>query len=320
MPELPDVTVYVETLRRRLVAGAATRGATLEKVWIRSPFVLRTFDPAPEAGEGLGVVGVERLGKRILLAMEGELFYVIHLMIAGRFQWKDAAKMAGSKSSVAGPPKGKIDLAAFDFDAGRLLLTEASQKKRASIHVVRGRDALKEHNPGGLDVMTCSPADFAAALRRENRTLKRALASPRTFDGIGNAYSDEILHEARLGPLKLTRSLSDEEAERLREACRSTLATWTAKLFAEFGMDGGKTGRFPGPGQITAFRPDFAVHGKFGQPCPACGTPVQRIVYADNETNYCPTCQTGGKVLADRSMSRLLGDDWPRTVEEWENG
>ena len=284
---------------------------------VKSPFVLRTFEPAPEAGEGRRVVGVERLGKRIVLALEGELFYVIHLMIAGRFQWKDADPARGGKG--LGPPKGKIDLAAFDFDVGRLLLTEASQKKRASIHVVSGRAGLRAHDPGGLDVMTCTTEEFGTALRRENRTLKRALASPRTFDGIGNAYSDEILHAAKLGPLKLTRSLDDAEVARLHEACRETLGAWTRRLMEEFRLDQPGPGKFPGPGQITAFRPDFAVHGKFGQPCPVCGTPVQRIVYADNETNYCPVCQTGGKVLADRSMSRLLGDDWPRTVEEWED-
>lgn len=296
MPELPDITIYVEALRPRAV------GQRLDRVRIKSPFLLRTFEPPIEAVAGRTVTGVSRLGKRIVLGLEGDLFLVIHLMIAGRLLWKDAGRA----------PTGKIDLATFEFGSGTLLLTEASQKRRASLHVVRGEPALKALDAGGIDVFTAAPAQFTAALRRENRTLKRAMTDPRTLSGVGNAYSDEILHAAGLSPIKLTSALSGDEFDRLLAAARSTLELWTQRLRDEF------RGRFPGQGQITAFRDGFAVHGRFGMPCPVCGTKVQRIVRADNETNYCPKCQTGGKILADRSLSRLLKDDWPRTIEELE--
>jgi formamidopyrimidine-DNA glycosylase len=302
VPEFPDISLYLTALDRRV------RGQPLGRIIIKSPFLLRTFEPPPEAAEGRLVVSLERLGKRLVLGLEGDLFLVIHLMIAGRLLWKKP----GAK------PAGKIDLATFSFEEGTLVLTEASPKKRASLHIVAGREALREHDPGGLDPLPATLAQFTAALQRENRTLKRALASPSLFSGIGNAYSDEILWAARLSPVTLTSRLKPEEIARLRAATRETLARWTARLHREFGMDGEGAGRFPGPGDITAFRPDFAVHGKYAKPCPACGSPVQRIVHAENETNYCPGCQTGGKVLADRSLSRLLKDDWPRTVEEWE--
>ncbi len=313
MPELPDITVYVEALRPRVT------GARLERVAVRNPFLVRSVEPPLESIEGGEVAGVERLGKRIVLEVgsgAGPLFVVLHLMIAGRLLWKPPGTRA----------RGKIDSAAFEFSpsragaAGTLILTEASTKKRASLHVVAGRGALCAHDPGGLDVSACKVAEFAGALRRENRTLKRALTDPRTIDGIGNAYSDEILHAARLSPVKRTGSLTEEETAGLLSACRGVLAAWTERLRGEFGLSGGGPGRFPGPGDITAFRPDFAVHGKYRKPCPVCGTAVRRIVHAENETNYCPRCQTGGRVLADRSLSRLLKDDWPRTVEEWEGG
>ncbi len=303
MPELPDITLYLDALRPRIL------GQTLTKVSIRSPFLLRTFDPPIESAESRTISGLSRLGKRIVLHLESDLFLVFHLMIAGRFRWKDAPDL---------PAPSKIDLASFSFPTGTLTLTEASQKKRASLHLVRGRDSLAALDPGGIDIFTCSAPDFAAAFRRENHTLKRVLCDPRTFSGIGNAYSDEILHAAKLSPIQLSKSLADEEAFRLLAADRSTLESWTKRLLDEFGLTGGKRGRFPGPGDITAFRPDFAVHGRFGKPCPVCGSSVQRIVYADNETNYCVTCQTGGKLLADRSMSRLLKNDWPRTLDELE--
>lgn len=303
MPELPDITVYVEALAPRVV------GRTLERLSIRGPFFVRTFDPPTEACEGLRATSVGRLGKRIVLGLDGGLRIVIHLMIAGRLLWKPPGARAG----------GKIDLAALSFgDAGTLVVTEASPKKRAGLWVVADDAGLAALDPGGLDVLTCTQDAFAQALRRENRTLKRALTNPRAFDSIGNAYSDEILHAARLSPVRLTGKLADEECGALLQAARATLTRWTDTLRREFGLAGGGPGRFPGPGEITAFRPDFAVHGRFGKPCPVCGDPVQRIVHAENEVNYCATCQTGGKVLADRSLSRLLKDDWPRTIEEWE--
>jgi formamidopyrimidine-DNA glycosylase len=312
VPELPDITVYIDALRPRVVGRRLTRAR------IRSVFLVRSFDPPLEAIEGRAVVGVERLGKRIVLALDDDLFLVLHLMIAGRLLWKP----------LGTAPRGKVDLASFDFEGnapdgapgGTLLLYEAGTQKRASLHVVAGRAGLASHSRGGIDVMSCDTAAFAAALRRENHTIKRTLTDPRLIDGVGNAYSDEILHAARLGPLKLTSALTDEEIARLHAAARQTLARWTNELRREFGIDpaNGKIGRFPGVGDITAFRPGFDVHGKYGKPCPVCGSPVQRIVYADNETNYCATCQTGGKVLADRSLSRLLKDDWPRTIEELE--
>jgi formamidopyrimidine-DNA glycosylase len=300
VPELPDILAYIDALRPRVV------GQVLERVRVIGPFFVRSFEPAVEAAQGQTVCDVRRVGKRIVLALDGEalagerLFLVIHLMIAGRLRWLKAR---------AKPP-GKIALALFDFPNGTLAVTEASGKKQASLHVVRGEEALAGLDPGGIDVLAADLVAFAAALRRENHTLKRGLSDPRLFSGIGNAYSDEILHAARLSPLALSRSLDDAEVARLHAATRSTLEHWIAVLHAQF------ADHFPGPGEITAFRPEFAVHGKFGQPCPVCGVPVQRIRYAENETNYCPGCQTGGRVLADRSLSRLLRDDWPRTVEE----
>jgi len=298
VPELPDIEAYLGVLRPRVV------DRLLSRIVIKGPFLLRTFEPPVDAAEGKRVVSVERLGKRIVLALEADLFLVIHLMIAGRLLWKTA----GTK------PKGKIDLASFDFeDSGTLILTEASPKKRASLHVIRGRDALAAQDRGGIDVLSCSPSDFGRVLIHENRTLKRRLTDPRAFSGIGNAYSDEILHAARLSPVKLTSAMKPDEVARLHESTLRVLTEWIARLRGEF------ANRFPGVGEITAFRPEFAVHGKYGKPCPVCGSPVQRIVHAENETNYCATCQTGGKVLADRSLSRLLKDDWPRTIEGWES-
>lgn len=296
MPELPDVTIYIETIAPRVV------GQPLEAIRLASPFVLRSVDPPLAEVAGRTVAGVHRIGKRIVFALEGELFVVVHLMIAGRFRWEKR----GAK------PPGRLGLAAFDFPTGTLLLTEASRKKRAAIHLVRGVAALAAHDPGGIEVLTASPVDFAAALRRENHTLKRALTDPRLFSGIGNAYSDEILHAARASPVQLTSKLTDAEVARLHAATQAVIEGWTAILRREF------AGRVPGAGEVTAFRPDFAVHGRYGLPCPDCGTPVQRIAYADNETNYCPTCQTGGRLLADRSLSRLLRADWPKTLDELE--
>ncbi len=303
MPELPDVMVYVEALEKRVV------GRVLRRVRVRSAFLLRTVEPPVEAVEGRRVGGVERLGKRIVVGLEGELFLVIHLMIAGRLRWFD-----GEAKGV-----GKIELAEFEFENGTLVLTEAGTKKRASLHVVEGRKGLAELDPGGLEVIGCSVADFEERLRRENHTIKRSLTSPKLFSGIGNAFSDEILHGAKMAPTKLTQKMTGEEVARLHEAVQRVLGEWREKLRREFGLDKGSNkglGEFPGAGEITAFRPDFAVHGKFGKPCPVCGTKVARIVYAENECNYCPKCQTGGRLLADRSLSRLLKEDWPREVEE----
>ena len=294
MPEFPDVAVYVESLERKLA------GRRLERLRIASPFVLRSVEVPPAEAEGRALAGVSRIGKRIVLELEGELFLVLHLMIAGRLRWRDAgAKLPGRRG-----------LAAFDFEPGTVLFTEEGTKKRASLHLVRGREGLALHGRGGLDVFAAGADAFAAALRRENHTLKRALTDPRILDGIGGAYSDEILHAARLSPLQLTSKSSDEELARLHEAARETLSHWVERLRAEIG-DGF-------PEQVTAFREGMAVHGRFGQPCPACGSPVQRIVYADRETNYCARCQTGGRLLADRALSRLLKRDWPRTVDELE--
>jgi len=295
MPELPDVTVYVESLRSRIV------GAILRRIRIASPFLLRSVDPPPGEAEGRRVSGVRRLGKRIVVELEGGLFVVLHLMIAGRLRWKEA----GAKIP------GRLGLAAFDFDAGTLLLTEAGTKRRASLHLARGEAALSDFHRGGLEILESDLDAFKEALRRESHTLKRALTDPGLFSGVGNAYSDEILHRARLSPLRLTRQLSDEEAARLREAAVRTLEEWTGRLRRE------ASDRFPE--KVTAFREGMAVHGRHGQPCPDCGTLVQRIVYAENECNYCPRCQTGGRLLADRSLSRLLKDDWPKTIEELEN-
>jgi formamidopyrimidine-DNA glycosylase len=294
MPELPDIVVYLECLHPRVV------GQRLERVQIRSPFLLRTAEPSLVEVEGKQVTGLSRLGKRIVFELESDLFLVLHLMIAGRLQWKPkGAKLPG-----------KIGLAAFLFASGALVLTEAGTKRRASLHVVRGREALRAHDPGGMEVLDADEAAFRAMLVRENHTLKRSLTDPRFFSGIGNAYSDEILHRARLSPLTLTQRLKALEITRLFEAVRETLLLWTDHLREETG-----TGF---PKKVTAFRDGMAVHGRFGLPCPDCGTAVQRIVYADNETNYCPRCQTQGKVLADRAMSKLLHDDWPRSIEELE--
>jgi formamidopyrimidine-DNA glycosylase len=294
MPELPDVEAYVHCLTQRVV------GATLTRVRIKSPFVLRTFEPEIDELVGRCVRAVRRLGKRIVFAFDDDHFLVTHLMIAGRFQWKTE------------PPAklSKIVLAVFEFSTGVLLLTEASQKKRASLHVVRGGGTLADHDRGGLEMLSADLAAFTDRLTRENRTLKRVLTDPRNFSGIGNAYSDEILHAAGLSPVQRSGNLSDDGVERLFNATRDTLERWTAELRQQFAE------RFPGPGQITAFRDGFAVHGRFGQPCPVCGAKVQRIRYASNETNYCPKCQTGGRILADRSLSRLLKDDWPRYADE----
>lgn len=293
MPELPDITVYVDALAPRVV------GATLERVRIASPFVLRTAVPSLDDLAGRTVREVRRLGKRIVLGLDGDYFAVLHLMIAGRLHWKPPGA----------PIPRRSGLAAFDFPDGTLLLTEAGTKHRASLHVVRGARAVAGHDPGGLDVLGATLEQFRAALSREPHTLKRALTDPRLLDGIGNAYSDEILHAARLSPLRLTTQLTPEETERLFRAARGTLTTWIERLRADAGAF---------PEKVTAFRPGMAVHGRFRQPCPACGSPVQRIRYAENEVNYCATCQTGGRLLADRSLSRLLKQDWPRSLEEWE--
>jgi formamidopyrimidine-DNA glycosylase len=294
MPELPDITVYIERLRPRIA------GQVLEQAQLASPFLLRTVEPPLRDFVGRRIERLTRLGKRIVWHFDDELFLVLHLMIAGRLHWKPpGAKLPG-----------KIGLAAFRFPAGTLTLTEAGSKKRASLHLVRGAAALKQHDPGGLDVLAADLNAFSAALTRENHTLKRALTDPHLFDGIGNAYSDEILHAAQLSPLAWTSRLDADAITRLHEATQKTLVAWTDRLRAEVG-DGF-------PEKVTAFRNSMAVHGRYGQPCPVCGSAVQRIVYAENETNYCPRCQTGGKLLADRSLSRLLKDDWPRTLEELE--
>ena len=294
LPELPDVTVYVDALRDRLI------GRELVSARLGSPFLLRTVDPPLSALIGKRVRGVERMGKRIVVALNDDCFIVLHLMIAGRLHWT----ARGAKGSR------RASLAAFEFDSGTLTLTEAGSKRRASLYLVQGRAALTEHDRGGLEVFEASLAEFAARLRSENHTLNRALTDPRLFSGIGNAYSDEILHRARLSPVKLTSRLTDDEAARLFDATRAILTEWTDRLRAEAG------GGFPE--NVTAFRTEMAVHGKFRQPCPVCGTPVQRIRYADNETNYCPTCQTEGKLLADRALSRILKGDWPKSFDEWE--
>jgi formamidopyrimidine-DNA glycosylase len=292
MPELPDVAVYVESIERRVV------GQPLERVRLISPFVLRTAVPPLANVEGRRVTAVRRLGKRIVLALEGEYFLVLHLMIAGRLRWLGRGDR----------PPARITLAVFEFPEGMLAFTEAGTKKRASLHVVHGEVALAAFDAGGLEVLEADLAAFGERLARENHTLKRALTDPRLFSGIGNAYSDEILHRARLSPIAMTHKLTTEEVARLHQAARDVLAAWTTQLRAETGADF--------PTGVTAFRPGMAVHGRFGQPCPVCGVPVQRIVYAQNETNYCARCQTGGVVLADRALSRLLKSSWPRSIEE----
>ena len=291
MPELPDVTVYVESIASRIA------GQPLQGVRVASPFVVRTFDPPLSVASGRRVLEVRRLGKRIVFMLEGGLFLVIHLMIAGRFKWLER----GAKIP------GKVGLAALDFPSGTLVLTEAATKKRASIHLAR---ALDEFERGGIEPLASTLEEFESALRRENHTLKRSLTDPRLFSGIGNAYSDEILHRAKLSPALLTRKMSADEVRALFEATQAVLKEWTERLRQE--------AREKFPEKVTAFRDDFAVHGKYKQPCPVCGTAVQRIAYAENETNYCPRCQTGGKLLSDRSLARLLHDDWPRTIEELE--
>jgi formamidopyrimidine-DNA glycosylase len=294
MPELPDVVVYQERLR------AVLAGRALLQVRLAVPFLLRTVEPALAVAHGRAVVDVHRIGKRLALELDGELLLVVHLMIAGRLRWKPV------DHSLA----GKGTLACFDFEHGTLLFTEAASKKRASLHVVRGRAALRDFDRGGIDVFAASALQFAAALRRDNRTLKRALTDPTVLDGIGNAYSDEILHAARMSPVLRTRSLDDTSMQRLQQACCATLQQWTERLRADVG-DGF-------PDKVTAFRAGMAVHGRYRQPCPVCGAPVQRIRYADNECNYCAQCQCGGKVLADRGLSTLLKGDWPRTLAELE--
>jgi formamidopyrimidine-DNA glycosylase len=292
MPELPDITVYIEALESRIV------GETLERMRIPKPFLLRSVDPPVSAALGKLVLGVRRMGKRIVVELEDDLFLVVHLMIAGRLRWVPAG----------GKVPGKIGLAAFDFTNGTLILTEAGSKRRASLWLVRGEQSLEQFERGGLEVLESDLAAFTERLIRENHTLKRSLTDPTLFSGIGNAYSDEILHRAKLSPVKHTRRLSDEEIQRLFDATRATLIEWTERLRRE------SKGDFPA--KVTAFRDEMAVHGKFGKPCPVCGTPVQRIRYADNETNYCPRCQTDGKLLADRALSRLLKQDWPRSIDE----
>jgi formamidopyrimidine-DNA glycosylase len=294
MPELPDIVVYIEHLER-LCAGTRLSG-----VRVSSPFLVRTVDPPPDAAAGSLVLGFRRIGKRIVFSFENDLYWILHLMIAGRLHWR--------------PPQaripGKYGLAAFDFPGGTLLLTEAGSKRRASLHVVRGAEAVDGFDPGGLETLDADLPSFRAALASENHTLKRALTDPRLFSGIGNAYSDEILHAARLSPLKRTTQLNPQETERLFLAVRETLNSWTASLRRE------SAGAFPE--KVTAFREGMAVHGRYRLPCPVCGSPVQRIRYAENETNYCPECQAAGRLLADRSLSRLLREDWPRSLDELE--
>ncbi len=294
MPEYPDLTVYLKSLEPRVL------GHPLEQVRLGSPFLLRSVEPPLSSINGKKVIGLSRIGKRLVFALEQQLYLVIHLMIAGRLQWKaKGAKLPG-----------RAGLAGFDFDSGTLILTEVSTQKRASLHVVQGEHALKAFDRGGLEIFSIHLDQFAERLRSENHTLKRALTDPRLFSAIGNAYSDEILHRAKLSPVKLTRAMTGEEVARLFDAIRTSLTEWTARLGEEVGEGW--------PEKVTAFRPEMAVHGRYKEPCPVCGSPVQRIVHASNETNYCATCQTGGKLLADRSLSRLLKEDWPRTLEELE--
>lgn len=294
MPELPDIAVYIEALEARIL------GRKLEKIRLASPFLLRTAVPPIKAAEGREVVGLRRLGKRIVIGLEDDLFLVLHLMIAGRLHWKEPGA----------PLKGKFALATFDFAEGSLTLTEAGTKRRAALHLVQGEAGLAAHDPGGLEVLAASEAAFAEALTARNHTVKRALTDPHIFSGIGNAYPDEILHRARLSPVAMTQKLTAEEVARLFAATRACLEDWTLRLREE------AKGRFPE--KVTAFRKGMAVHGRYGKACPDCGTPVQRIRHADNETNYCPRCQTGGKILADRGLSALLKKDWPRSIEELE--
>jgi len=292
MPELPDITAYIEALQSRII------GQPLERVRIPKPFLLRSVSPPISAANGRRVIGIRRMGKRIVLELEDDLFLVIHLMIAGRLRWVPA----GAKVP------GKLGLAAFDFPNGTLILTEAGSKRRASLWLVRGEKSLEQFDRGGLEVLDADIEQFTERLTRENHTLKRSLTDPRLFSGIGNAYSDEILHRAKLSPVKHTNRLTSEEIKRLFDATRAILVEWTDRLRRESGNDF--------PAKVTAFREEMAVHGKYRKPCPVCGTPVQRIRYADNETNYCPRCQTDGKLLADRALSRLLKQDWPKSIDE----
>ena len=296
MPELPDLTVYLEALERRIA------GRPIEEIALKSPFFLRTVDPPVESAVGQPIRGLRRLGKRIVLTLGDDLYLAIHLMIAGRFRWLE--ERGGKKAP------GRITLGSLRFSNGTLVITEAGTKRRASMHLVRGEAALQAMDPGGIEILEASPDAFEARLRSENHTLKRALTDPRLLSGIGNAYSDEILHAARLSPLALTRRLTGEEISRLHSASRAILRAWIERLRRETG-DGF-------PEKVTAFREGMAVHGRFGKPCPACGSPVQRIRYAENETNYCARCQTGGRLLADRALSRLLKGDWPRSLDELE--
>jgi formamidopyrimidine-DNA glycosylase len=294
MPELPDIVIYIEALQERIA------GSTLHQIQLSSPFLVRTVDPPISSLNGKRVREIRRLGKRIVFVFEDELYLVLHLMIAGRLQWKDPDSRR----------MGKNTLAVFEFSSGTLILTEAGSKKRASIHVIRGTTAMDLLNKGSLEVLEATEPEFSKSLRSENHTLKRSLTDPRLFSGIGNAYSDEILHRARLSPLKLTSALSEMEIQSLFRATRDVLSEWIVRLRAQ------SSAGFPA--HVTAFRPEMAVHGRFGKPCPACGAPVQRIVYAENECNYCAPCQTGGRLLADRAMSRLLKDDWPRSLDDLE--
>jgi formamidopyrimidine-DNA glycosylase len=294
VPELPDVLVYLERL------SACTLGKPIERAEVLNPFVLRTVSPPLKEVEGRRVTSLRRVGKRLVMGLEGELFLVIHLMIAGRLRWRPPGKTIG----------GKLALARLAFADGALYLTEAGTKRRAMLHVVAGEEGLAQFERGGMEVMDADLPAFAERLRSESHTLKRALTDPRLFSGIGNAYSDEILHRARLSPLALTRKLTDEQVAALLDAVKATLAEWTERLRAEAGAGF--------PEKVTAFHAEMAVHGRYGMPCPVCGTAVQRIRYADNETNYCPRCQTGGRLLADRAMSRLLKEDWPRSIDDIE--
>ncbi len=295
MPELPDITVYVESLRPRIL------GQRLDGIRLANPFLLRTVDPSVSTAQGRTVTHIRRLGKRIAIGLDGDIYLVIHLMIAGRLHWRDTGAKLGGRSA----------LAAFDFPNGTLVLTEAGSKKRASLHIVAGEEDLEAQHRHGLEPLSADFDAFSATLTRDNHTVKRALTDPRLFSGIGNAYSDEILHRARLSPIKWTNQLEPEEVTRLHAACRDVLREWTKRLLAE--ADGGF------PTKVTAFHSKMAVHGRYRQPCPVCSTQIQRISYASNETNYCPRCQTDGKILADRSLSRLLKRDWPKTIEELES-
>lgn len=295
MPELPDVTVYLEALAPRVL------NQPLERLRIGNPFVVRSIDPPPDEVAGRRVRGLRRIGKRLVFELDDDLFVVVHLMIAGRLRWRERGV----------PIPGKVGLAAFDFPTGTVLFTEAGSRRQASIHIVRGETALEAFDPGGLEVLDADPATFAERITRENHTLKRALTDPHILSGIGNAYSDEILHAARLSPMKQTQTLSSEEIERLYHATLETLRSWIARLREDAGD--------AFPEKVTAFRKDMAVHGRYGQPCPVCGAPVQRIVYARNEANYCSRCQTGGRLLSDRALSRLMRDDWPKTLDELES-